>query len=512
LYNITLEVLKRDWKLFKETLSKAVQSGDFEESYRLLEQICNFGYTYNFIETFKDDDLEKIVNELTKQISRKQNSSLEKPKIPYRVVLYDYFTLDFRGFTQQYVDYFIRNEIEFLYVMYEHNYSDENKIIQAIKNYAKGSFYLIEYNSTTKEKSLNKAYEAILEYGADKLFIHNSPWDVFSCCLSLLLKLSNVTSFLINITDYTFWLGQSVFDYFINFRKYGARVDYFYRNIPIHKILFVNTSAYVDNSIPFKGFPANTENKIVGFAGGSIYKIKDDENTFLNLIKTLLLANENFIFFFANVGDKEYVSKFIKKNDLQDRFILTGNREDICAIFNHIDIFFNTYPYGGGNMVSYAFQNKVPVVAMYNKDFIYSRLDIVFDIEVEKEYILEDKKHFFEYSNRLINSSEYRSRIADLFYDRINRKRPFDESLRLLVEGKYQKISCVSLEPLKIDHKLIVDFHLQNNQFQPNTYYNINSSILSNNLFLLFKHNWRKKGFCKNVFLSKMNKILKRFK
>ncbi len=505
------DILNKDWVLFKKVLDSSVAGGNTEESYRLLELICRYAYAYNFLKDFKDDQLEDSLYRLTGQISRQFEFKPPVSSKTEKVIFYDFFTLDFRGFTQQYIDYFIKHEIEFLYIMYDRNYSEKKQIIQSINNYPGGSILIIETKKTSQINNLPAVYEAINNYRAGKIFIHNAPWDIFSYCLCILLKGGGTESFLIDITDYTFWLGSTVFDYIINFRKYGARLNHFYRQIPLNKLLIINTPAYIDNNIPFKGFPVTVAGKVVGFGGGSIYKIKDESNTYLNLIKSLLQQNNDFIFFFANVGDKDYVNDFVKQNDLKDKLIPIGNREDICAIFQHIDIYFNTYPYGGGNMVSYGFQHKVPVVSMYNKNYLYARLDVVFDIEIDGEFIVEEESSFFKYSTRLIRSAEYRREVADLFFNKINNKRSFETALGSLLHDELAEISVNSLKSINIDNDSIVAFHLQDNQFQKTEYSGLKAAILRNHFFDEFKIGWTSRFYWKHSFQLSVKEQLKKY-
>jgi hypothetical protein len=499
-------ILRTDWEIFYKVLNESIQREDIDESYRILEKICTFGYSYNFLPNFSDNQLELKLYELTKLIASKHQFTSEKKEKTKRVIFYDHITADFRGFTQKYLEYFFDNDIEFLYVMHTINYNENSEIIKAIKKYPKGSIYCIQTKNTSPSLAIKDVFDVISDYNGSKIFIHNTPADILSYCLCILLKPIETKSFLLNIGDHAFWLGGTIFDYIINFRNYGVQLDHYYRGIPLDKILKINTLAYIDETVTFQGFPISTKNKIIGFGGGGIFKIQDESNTYLNLIKDLLLQNENFIFFFANVNDKTYVSNFIKENNLEGRLIPIGDRHDICEIFDNIDIYFNTYPYGGGNMVSIAFQKKIPVVAMYNEKYPFTRIDIVYDIEVENKYIPKTKEEFNAFANNLIRFPVIRNEVAELFYNKINAKKSFNEGLRSLLNDDLKEISINSIANIQIDNEPIIEFHLSTNQFSPINYYYLKSSILNHHFILQLKDGYKSKAYWKTGFIISIKK------
>lgn len=505
------EILHKDWALFKKVLDLSMAKKNTDESYRLLELICRFGYTYNFLPEFKDDHLEDSLYRIAAQINPNAEPGPSVFNNTRRVIFYDFFTLDFRGFTQQYIDYFITYEIEFLYIMYAHNYSEKKRIVQAINDYPGGRILTIDTKKETAFNELQAVYEELLRYNAGKIFVHNSPWDIFSYCLCIMLRKTGIKSYLIDITDHAFWLGNTVYDYIINFRNYGAQLNHFYRQIPLNKLLIINTPAYIDNSIAFKGFQMDVTGKVVGFGGGSVYKIKDDANTYLNQIKSLIRQNDNFIFFFANVADRGYVNNFVRENKLEGRLIPVGNREDICTIFQHIDIYFNTYPYGGGNMVSYGFQHKVPVVAMYNKKYPYTRLDLVFDIDVEQEFILETEEQFYTYANSLIRSADRRKEVAESFFKKMNSKQSFETGLQALLQDDLKEIATGPLNHIDIDNDPIVAFHLQDGQFQKSDYAGLKAAIMKDHFFEELKTGYSSMFYWKTSFVPGVKELLKKY-
>ena len=311
--NVSHKKLKRDWWLYKKLIRRTLKERNIEESFRLLENMSYYAYKYNFIPSFSDLKVEESIDALTKMCVEPIQSI---DPIQNRLIFYDYFCLENRGFTEVYIDYFVRAGLDFLYIVgQEDQYNENNYIIKKIKLYEKSSVYVIPKNFSRQEQ-VNSVLTKVLLFRPSKLFIHNSPWDILSCCLGVALRNSNIHSYLINITDHAYWSGKCAFDYVINFRKYGYILDRDYRKIPTEKLYLIPTPPYQGREEPFQGFPINTANKVIGFSGGSFYKILDEEKTFLNLLKNVIENNLNFIFLFANIGGDIYLEDFINDNNL----------------------------------------------------------------------------------------------------------------------------------------------------------------------------------------------------
>lgn len=451
-----IEKLKVDWEVFKTLIKRSINESKFDEAIRLLEGLGTFGWKYNFLSSFSDPEVESLLFDLVNKLN------IETPNFEInrqRVVFYDFFCLENRGFTQQYLDVIIKNGFELFYIATNESLANENNgIIKLIRKYDKGKLFVIPGNITPTSK-LEMVVKQITEYGPSKIFFHSAPWDILSCLIGIQFKEANTKTYLLNITDHAYWPGNSVFDYFIDFREYGSSVNKYQRKIDEEKILLIPTPPYLQSIEDFDGFPVEVHGKVVGFAGGTIYKIIDQNNTFLSLIKELLHQNSDFIFFFANVGGEDYLRKFIFENNLEQRFFLIGNRRDINEVFKRIDIFFNTFPYGGGLMLQYAIANKKPVVALWDERLIYTRIDKVIDKYLPDEYLISTPEKYIEIANKLIKQQSFRSSFALGLMENMDVEVIFVEKLTKLLNDNLSN-HIVKLERIKVNSEAITEFHI----------------------------------------------------
>lgn len=512
----TIDTIKSDWPKFKKLLKRSIDLKNINEANRLFELICSIGYYFNFLENFTDFDIEEYLHENFKHFNF--DFSDVKENNNKCIIFYDYFTLDYRGYTQQYINYFIENNIEFIYLMLDSNYDEKKEIIQTIQTYKFCKILIVNTRDKTIRENLESIYVSIKNTGVSKIFIHNAPWDIYSYYLCLIFKKLRIKSYLINITDHTYWQGVKIFDYFIDFRKYGVQINHFYRKIPLDKIFLVPTPSFIDDRTKFQGLPLLSRNKVIGFGGGHVSKIRDSKDTYLNLIKKICLDNDNFIFYFANVGDNEnYINNFIVKNNLQDRFITLGNRTDICEIFNYIDIYFNTYPYGGGNMIRYAAQNKIPVLDLTRKNLDYAGLHTVIDYcEHLPESLIYDENDYFLCANNLIESKEYRQKWSKNYPSTLEGIELFNLNLNKLLTHE-SSLNHKSLNHLPVDHQAICNFHFESFESN-NTYFTLKLEVYKNDIdfvnnFLVTSINMLRllkktlKVFYKRIFLERLLKI-----
>ena len=88
----------------------------------------------------------------------------------------------------------------------------------------------------------------------------------------------------------------------------------------------------------------------------------------LYFLKDLVAANSTLIVYFANIGESEFIVEFLEKHELENQIKLIGNRKDLDFIFSKIDIYINTFPYGGGLMMYYAAKYQKPIIAFNSKN------------------------------------------------------------------------------------------------------------------------------------------------
>lgn len=482
----TLEIsqLNKDWQKLKIRTDKAIKTNNISKAFEMLEGIGYFGYKYNFIPTFTDPEVDNLIKKLSKKIvsSRETSNELSNSKI----VFYDFFIFENRGFTQQYLEHLTENNYEILFLTDDENkINEENSIIKSLIGYNKAQL-AAPPKSSSKAEALVFLMNQISSFQAPKIFIHNAPWDIISCCLGYLSAVIGLKSYLLNITDHTYWPGKDCFTNFIDFRKYGYQLNNEIRGIEKSRLSIIPTPNYQDKkrTHDFKGFPIDIDNKIIGFSGGTFYKIVDEENTFLNLVKDILFQNPNFVFFFANIGGDDILNQFINKFKLENQFILLGNRTDIEALFENIHIYFNTYPYGGGLMLQYASRNNKPILAFLNKDLVHTRIDVVLDIPYNEDYVITNKDKYLNTANKLIRNNVYREEFVKYFQTPRDINEIFNEGLKGILNN-IKQTEFIFKNKLKINTSAIAAFHIQNDILYTKEYRNLKAKYIPSDTQIL---------------------------
>jgi len=495
LFNANVFKLNKDWKQLKALIKTCIDNGDKPEAFRLLKALAYIGYRYNFLPSFIDDEADDLVLQLTHKIV---DTVRPVPVTKERIVFYDYFLLENRGFTQQYIEQVIKNDYELLFITLadEADYSEENAIIKTLRGYSKATIYVVPYRES-KARQVQLMLEQIVNYCPSKVFVHNIPYDILPVCVGQALKGTGVSTYFLNISDHAFFLGKNAFDYFIDFRIYGHQLNAVLRNIDPSRLLVIPTPPYLpeQTKAKFDGFPVNTQGKVVGFSGGMTYKIIDRSNTFLNLIKQILDDNPNFIFLFANVFGDTLLKKFIKKNKLEGRFVLIGNRRDINEVYKNIDIYFNTYPFSGGLMMQYAIGNNKPIVSLNDPELVYVRMDKLFDKPWHDKFIINDKEKYVRTARELINSAEYRQNYAKEFAEGIDITGQFETRFAALLDDRFKQ-ETIDMRTFEINTDAVAAFHINMDNLFFKEYKYLKAAFFNKQLKL--------KGITLPVFLLKV--------
>ncbi|RYD51975.1 MAG: hypothetical protein EOP52_07265 [Sphingobacteriales bacterium] len=454
-YLLTQENLDRYFSFGKSVLKRLLQKENYPQALQVIETLCRTGYTYNFVTNFFDQELENALGKIATSVLP---SDTPHKSFKNKAVLYDYFVLENRGFTQQYLKYLIDHAYDIVYVCHDHSQVDPaNSIIRSLNAYNKAR--VISLNAPTILGKAQEFHRLIATERPAVVFVHTAPWEVYTPLVASSFNQSETKFYLLNITDHTFWPGIFCYENIIDFRYYGYYVNRYLKGKSPDNLYIVHTPSYEEESIPFEGFPEKVKGKIIGFGGGAYYKINDGAHVYVNLIFDLLRANKDFIFLFANVGGKEDLEPLIEAANLQERFILLGNRKDITAVFRNIDIMFNTFPYGGGLMLQYALMYQKPLVALWDGDMLHTRLDMVTDRKEDLENVVLDRAGFLKRSNELIeavrmkkpNHQENASNPAD----------HFDAELTAAIQQVH--LSLPSQEQLKIDQTKTIAYHIKAN-------------------------------------------------
>lgn len=459
--------LRKDWSRIKRNVGKEIEGANFERSIRLLEQASSLAYTYNFVADYWDFEIESFLQQISTSLVGDRLDSLDSPK-GNGVLFFDHFVLENRGFAQQYLDAFMESGVEVLYLIDDpKNYTRQNRIIETVSRYSKGTIKIL--TATSRVGKFHQLLEIIAEYQPCRAFFHTAPWEVLSCCAAFALKVkTSVKCYLLNITDHAFWPGITCFEFIIDWRSLGAHINTTLKGKEKENVILIPTPSYFDRSIGFEGFPEIPDGKIIGFSGGSFYKILDRNNTFLNLIKDVIEHNKDFVFIFAAVGGLNKIEEFVNEHKLQNRFFVVGNRRDIGQIFQRIDIYFNTYPFSGGLMMKYAIEFDKPILSFANNTLVNSRLDMVLDCELSGDHLIFDKNHYLIVASKLINDAVYRKAYT-VYYESLRMiNSTFQINIQRLLNDDSVEAYCDCR--FEISQKEITAFHIESERIQGSFY------------------------------------------
>lgn len=406
---------------------KAFYANNIKKSISNIELAANLQYYYNSIYT--DMRLEELILSISRKLLPVSLISGRKK----RYLFYDSLGADRQGLTQQYIEALNDLHSEYLFVF--ENESDargikRDEILSMLQD--KSDVRILElWKFGNYENQINILYNAIMEYSPSTIFMHLCPQS----CVPLVVfsAFPNIIKYQINLTDHAFWLGSKVLDYSLEFRNYGYTVSVEKRYIKQSKVLLFPYYPVVQEEF-FEGFPLQAKDKIVIFSGGSYYKIYDKSNTYFELLKNMLLENDNAIVLFAGFGNEKPFLNFIHENHFEDRIVLSGYRKDINEIFKNCDIYMNTFPLSGGLMSQYAAIHSKPILALSDGK------RAVEDIVCTRKYgkiSCYSKDEFLEEAQHLISDVNYRREKGDFMRELIMGKEQFKENLNNLLNNRY---------------------------------------------------------------------------
>lgn len=340
---IDRNTILRDYSELKQLALACAEKKDFDKAIFYIERAAILMYNSNII--YVDYELENILHNISDQILINKTTEQQQNN---RIAFYDYFVLDNRGLTEQYLEALASFDYEVLFI----GCRCDDKSKEIYKKLKKNN---IDYKIVLEKDDIKKSriiYQLISDFSPKVIIAHTSPWDVAGLIAINAFK-DSCRRYLINITDHAFWLGATVFDYFFEFRDYGYNISKEYRKINETKLLKLPYYPIINTSVLFQGFDFATEGKKLILSGGSIYKIQGS-NTFLEIVKYILDTYDDAIFLFLGSGDTSVLERFVNQNNYQNRFYCRRERKDIYEVFKHCYFYLNTYPLVGGLMTQYA--------------------------------------------------------------------------------------------------------------------------------------------------------------
>ena len=414
------------YEIVKKKALKAYSRKQYNQSLDYVGYAARIANRFNWIYT--DDDLEKLLKDIS---SRILPSKYEGETVVGRYVFYDFRAADNCCLTQQYLRAFMAWGVEILYIPEVLDASKANSIIKELSSYNKVRIVPIQRNKTSVVQIIS-IYEEIIAFKPEKIFLQLAPWSANA--VALFNAFPTITKYYIDLTDHAFNLGTSCTDYTIEFRSRGCTIALEKRNWSSEKILLQPYYPIIEKN-KFLGFPPQvTSDKVVIFSGGSYYKIYGKKDIYFNILKKIVEDNPSVIVLYAGIGgsDKKF-RQFIDKNKLNDKIIILGFRKDINEVFEHCDIYLNTYPVSGGLMSQYASVNGKPVIA-YNTtdrraDFVESLICDNTDINIT----FTNLKDLFEEAKKMIDDKSYRINQGEMLKKCISTPEQFNKDLYQII-------------------------------------------------------------------------------
>jgi len=429
---LTLKDIIKSYEAIKKLAFEEFNTGNLQKSLYYIDQATVLAQQFNWI--YADDELENLLSDISNKIIINKPTNYT-PQIN-KVVIFDDYCRSF-VLVLQYIKALVALNVEILYITGKDFTNDGlGYALNTIKEFPNVKVEIIpqDKNILNRIKLIN---EKVCDFQPSKLFLHLTAKSVFIPTLYSFPK--GITRYIINLADQTFWLGSKGVDYSLEFRQFGATVSFEKRGLKKEQLLSVPFYPIADDN-SFAGFPKITKGKVVVFSGGDFYKTINPQNTYWDLVKSILTENPNVVFLMAtkveNGGAKSFLNDFILKNNFEDRFIYIGFRSDINEVFKHCDIFMGTCPASGSLMSQLAATHAKPILQFYLPDTSDDETEAAICHNGDIRISFTQKEAFLEEAKKLINNIEYRKTRGSEIKSVMFTEEQFNERIEQLLNGK----------------------------------------------------------------------------
>lgn len=401
---LTKRDIKKGYGALKKKAEKSLRKSNFDEAMHYLDVCSNIASQFNF--DYADFEIESLYKQIAEK-TVKQVAGFE-PLSDHWILYDDFCTTYVLGL--QWLEAMALSGKQILYVT-TRNVNEESRhknILDRVAEYENVTVEIIPQGNTFERAQA--LYDVLVRFKASKLVMHKRPViSVMDLVLPILPKW--MVSYVINLSDQTFWLGAKYINYCLEFRQFGASVSLQRRGLKREQLLMVPFYP-ADDRNAFGGFPPEcTDDKIVVFSGGDFYKTLDDKRIYWQLIKKILDKYPQVVFLFAtkNIpeGDRD-IRKFIKENHFENRFIYISFRPDIYQVFAHCDIYMGTSPTSGSLMSQLAAINAKPILQYYEPGTPDDETEQAICINDSFGISFSDEESFMREADSLITNEAYR--------------------------------------------------------------------------------------------------------
>ena len=401
---LTKKDIQRGFEAIKKKADRVSHEGSYTSAKRYLDDCSTVASQFNL--KYADDDLERMLKYLAEKTIQQVS---EYEPLADRWILYDDFCTTYvLGLQWHEAMALSGRQILYLTTRDVIAESRHKNILDRVAEYSNVTAESIPQGDDFERAQV--LYDAIIRSRASKIIIHKRPTrSVIDMVLPVLP--SGLTSYVINLSDQTFWLGARSVDYCLEFRPFGASVSLQRRGLQRNQLLMVPFYP-ADDRNAFAGFPSEcSAGKTVIFSGGDFYKTLDEKRVYWKLIQKILNHYPQVVFLFAtkNIpeGDRD-INRFIEENHFEGRFIYINFRPDIYQVFAHCDIYMGTSPVSGSLMSQLAAINAKPILQYYEPGTPDDETEQAICINDHFAISFQDEDGFLKEADRLITDKEYR--------------------------------------------------------------------------------------------------------
>lgn len=356
-------------------------------------------WAYHFNLFYADLDAEDLLKNIA-------NAYIPHIQVPSgdenRCVLIDSFCLDHRGLVQQYLRAMRKHHLRLLYICTASTTAFGTDTLQELREENQAEVLLLAEKSLDPIQQARLAAEAIASFSPSRIFLHLTPWD--GVALMACHAVKGPQKYNINLTDHAFWLGASFIDYNLEFRPYGMTVSIEQRHLNQAQLLSMPIYTIDPSSHQFRGLPQLSERAVKVFTGGAVYKMLGKGDIFFRMMDVILDTSPEVYILVAGFGPNKQFDEKCQSMRNGDRVIQIGIRDDIDAVFDHIDIFLGTYPTAGDLMNQYAAKHGKPIIAYH-------------DIDDAESVIEESLNHYQNHFRSYTSLEDMTAYAARLIYD-----------------------------------------------------------------------------------------------
>ena len=449
-----MRLTKRDiqagFNALKKKARKAYRKGDYSEVLHYLDVCSNIGGQFNL--QYADDDLESLLRQVAEK-TIKPVTGFEP--LPEHWVLYDDFCTTY-VLGLQWLEAMALSGKKLLYIT-TRNINAESRHKNILDRVAEFDNVTVEIiPQRTAFERAQALYNVLVGFKASKLVMHKyATSSVIDLVLPVLPK--GMISYVINLSDQTFWLGARSINYCLEFRQFGVSVSLQRRGLKREQLLMVPFYP-ADDRNEFAGFPPEcTKDKTIIFSGGDFYKTLDEKRIYWKLIKQILDNYPQVVFLFAtkNIpeGDRD-IRGFIKDNHFEGRFIYINFRSDIYKVFAHCDIYMGTSPTSGSLMSQLAAINAKPILQYYEHGTPDDETEQAICINETFKISFQDEDGFMQESNRLITDLDYRRLQGERLQKAMMQREQFN---KLVLDTLEMNKTQLPINDYPIDYKELDD-------------------------------------------------------